>query len=285
MKMPGKVRSMIDEMEGLSSPDKAKLVRHLNDMADSLPEHPSPAEASRIVKGAMKQLEIKVGKKEKAEEPKEEPKKEKKEAVKESVGSSKLTFKAFLSELKTGVEFDANLSMKAAQKVQALLDTRFKSYFTHSQNKDGSVTFKQTGGTMDHDEGNSYVLSPQNLSKLIGDTMTKFRKLGWTFTQPVSREFIIGVPEGENLANMGTLSEGVKKTVTGDEVVAAAKKFFTPQGFDDASEYRRNIEMNLVKRGGAYKKDAFDRNDIVKLFNDIDLELYANDFCKDMGLA
>jgi len=111
MKMPGKVRSMIDEMEGLSSSDKAKLVRHLNDMADSLPEHPTPAEAKRIVNGALKSLKIVVGKddepkkeepkKEKKEEPKEEPKKEKKEAVKESAAPRKLTFKAFLSEAGT----------------------------------------------------------------------------------------------------------------------------------------------------------------------------------------
>lgn len=95
MKMPGKVRSMIDEMEGLSSSDKAKLIRHLNDMAASLPEHPTPAEAARIVKGALKQLDISSKKKEKKaeEEPKEEPKKEKKEKVEES---QKLSFKAFL---------------------------------------------------------------------------------------------------------------------------------------------------------------------------------------------
>jgi len=174
MKMPGKVRSMIDEMEGLSSPDKAKLVRHLNDMADSLPEHPSPAEASRIVKGAMKQLEIKVGKAEKKEEPKEEPKKEKKETVKESKAPRKLTFKMFLES---------------------------------------------------------------------------------------------------------------KTAVTGDEIVAAAKKFFTPQGFDDSNIYRQEIEMNITKRGGDWKKEAFNRSDIKKLFNDIGLEHFLDDFCDSMALA
>ena len=174
MKMPGKVRSMIDEMEGLSSPDKAKLVRHLNDMADSLPEHPSPAEASRIVKGAMKQLEIKVGKAEKKEEPKEEPKKEKKEAVKESVAPRKLTFKMFLE----------------------------------------------------------------------------------------SRE-----------------------GVTGDEIVKASKKFFTPQGFDDANVYHREIEMNITKRGGGWKQEAFSREDVQQLLDFVGLEHYAEDFCDSMGLA
>lgn len=87
MKLPGRVRSIVDEMEGLKDSDKAKLLRHLSDMEDSLPEHPTPAEAMRIVKGALKKLEISVGKSEDKEEKKEE-KKEVKEA--------KLSFKAFL---------------------------------------------------------------------------------------------------------------------------------------------------------------------------------------------
>lgn len=93
MKLPGRVRSIIDEMEGLKDSDKAKLLRHLSEVEDSLPEHPTPAEAMRIVKGALKKLEISIGKEEKKEEPKEE-KKEKKEDVKES----RLTFKQFILE-------------------------------------------------------------------------------------------------------------------------------------------------------------------------------------------
>lgn len=86
MKLPGRVRSIVDEMEGLKDSDKAKLLRHLSDMEDSLPEHPTPAEAMRIVKGAMKKLEISAGK--------SEEKKEEKKEVKEA----KLSFKAFIME-------------------------------------------------------------------------------------------------------------------------------------------------------------------------------------------
>jgi hypothetical protein len=200
MKLPGKVRSIIDEMEGLSSSDKAKVLRHLNDMADSLPEHPTPAEAQRIVKGALKKVGVGAKKKEEAPEEKEEkeekPKKEK-ETVKESL-SKKVSFKAFLNEFAHG-DFDAATSEKAAQKVQDLLDSRFHGYFDYKRNSDGSVTFTQSTMAANHDEGNGYVLSPQNLSKLIGPMMDLFRKEGWTFTQPVSRKFIIGLPAGADL--------------------------------------------------------------------------------------
>ena len=256
---------MIDEMEGLSSSDKAKLVRHLNDMADSLPEHPTPAEASRIVKGALKSLEIKVGKKEKDEEPKEEkPKKEKKEdkkeAVKESVGVAKKTFKAFLMELNSG-EYDKNLSAKAAMKIQALLDTRFRGYFDHSINKDGSVTFKQNGGTHEHDAGNEYVLSPQNLTKLIGPVMDKFRKLGWTFTQPAMKEFIIGVPEGANLSNASdVLKEGIagKQPVPLKDIIKIVYDSTMPMHVVD-------VLQDAAKKKGIAKHQPLDKQRLKEL--------------------
>lgn len=120
MKLPGKVRSMIDEM-GLSSKDKTAVLRHLNDMADSLPEHPTPAEAKRIVDGALKK--VGAGKKKDEEKPEEKeekkedkPKEEKKEKVEES---RKMTFKTFL-ESKSAVYKDAIVS--AAKKIMGTED-------------------------------------------------------------------------------------------------------------------------------------------------------------------
>lgn len=90
---------------GLSSSDKTKVLRHLNDMADSLPEHPTPAEAKHIVDGALKKVgagqkkddEEKPEEKpeEKKEKKEDKPKEEKKEKVEEA---RKLSFKAFISE-------------------------------------------------------------------------------------------------------------------------------------------------------------------------------------------
>lgn len=97
MKLPGRIRSFIDEMEDIDHGAKNKLKRFISDMGESLPESPSPKEVERIVKGAMKELEIGA---KKVEEPKEEkPKKEKKADKEEKVEESKkLTFKDFLSE-------------------------------------------------------------------------------------------------------------------------------------------------------------------------------------------
>jgi hypothetical protein len=96
MKLPGRVRSIIDEMDGLKDSDKAKLLRHLSDMEDSLPEHPTPQEAKRIVMGAMKKLKIIIG--DDSEEEKEEKPKKEKEEKKEDVKESRLTFKQFILE-------------------------------------------------------------------------------------------------------------------------------------------------------------------------------------------
>ena len=96
-KLPGRLQSALDELE-MDSNQKTKLKKFIADMGETLPEHPSPEEVKRIIKGAIKQLELGGKKADKEEEPKEEkPKKEKKDE-KEEVKESRMSFKQFLSE-------------------------------------------------------------------------------------------------------------------------------------------------------------------------------------------
>lgn len=85
MKLPNRIRSYITDADFISLDDKSDLTFYLNSIKDTLPEFPSPSDAERIVKGAMKTLKIKLPKSEK-EPPKEKPKEEKK-PVKESVNA------------------------------------------------------------------------------------------------------------------------------------------------------------------------------------------------------
>lgn len=98
--------------------------------------------------------------------------------------------------LQESTSYDARATQQQAQKIQAALDKLYKGYFDSHPNGDGSITFSQNGGAGGlNTDDNPYILNPKNLSKVIDPFFRSFREEGWTFTQPVSGKFTIGVPE------------------------------------------------------------------------------------------
>ena len=96
--------------------------------------------------------------------------------------------------LEDTIKYDRLVTQKMATEIMKSLNVKFHGYFDMKTNNDSSITFMQNGGSQQHDANNGYVLSPQNLSKVLDPYMRPFREKGWTFTQPVNREFTIGVP-------------------------------------------------------------------------------------------
>jgi hypothetical protein len=93
-------------------------------------------------------------------------------------------------------DYDSQATTKVANKLQAILDKKFSGYFEWKNQSNGAVVFKQTIQSSPHDASNEYVLSPQNLSKVISPIMDTFRQKGWIFSQPSGGEFTIAVPQG-----------------------------------------------------------------------------------------
>jgi hypothetical protein len=112
MKLPGRIQSYLDELD-LEGGVKAKLKKHIASMGEALPEHPTPKEVEKIVKGSMKNLKISIGTSEDEDEPKKE--KPKAEKVEES---KKQTFKEFLNEGR----WSTPTTPEQKAKLKALLD-------------------------------------------------------------------------------------------------------------------------------------------------------------------
>jgi hypothetical protein len=197
MKLPGRIQSALDELE-IESSAKAKVKKFILDMGETLPEHPTPEEVKRIIKGAMKHLE--VGKKAEEPEAKEEkPKKEKAEKKEEVKESKRLSFKEFVSEAdgkNLGNQFSADIdSKKDASRfiydsdayrvaywandtieVFVVFDLKSnKSYFFDEKTRQSYVDFKATkhGESMTQDDEDALKEMHDDLDGKISDDICK----------------------------------------------------------------------------------------------------------------
>ena len=98
------------------------------------------------------------------------------------------------------VQVDSQATAKYAEEIVDKLNSYFSTTpgergFYSKVNQDGSVTVIQNHpGTMDSQKSNwDGVVSPQNVSKVIGPYYNMFRQKGWRFDQPVGGEFTVAV--------------------------------------------------------------------------------------------
>ena len=86
-------------------------------------------------------------------------------------------------------------------KILGTLNKTFDNAFDFRNNQDGSFTVVQrpkTGPTDIYDpqhENNPYVLTPQNMSKVLDPYYNMFRQKGWRFDQPSGGQFTIAVTQ------------------------------------------------------------------------------------------
>lgn len=131
--------------------------------------------------------------------------------------------------------FDKQKTLVTANAVIAALKKTFNVEFDDTWSDANGVTIKYTPGQSGAHSDNQYVLSPQNLSKVIDPFFRDYRSKGWTFTQPSGGSFSIGVPAAANeslqmirrIAGLPAIAEA-KATPTADEVfMKMASKFMT----------------------------------------------------------
>jgi hypothetical protein len=97
------------------------------------------------------------------------------------------------------MQVDAQATGKYAEEIVDKLNSYFSTTptygFSSKVNQDGSVTVIQSHpGTMDTQHADMEgVVSPQNVSKVIGPYYNTFRQKGWRFDQPVGGEFTVAV--------------------------------------------------------------------------------------------
>ena len=97
------------------------------------------------------------------------------------------------------MQVDAQATGKYAEEIVDKLNSYFSTTptygFSSKVNQDGSVTVIQSHpGTMDSQKADwKGVVSPQNVSKVIGPYYNMFRQKGWRFDQPVGGEFTVAV--------------------------------------------------------------------------------------------
>jgi hypothetical protein len=99
------------------------------------------------------------------------------------------------------MQVDPQTTGKYAEEIVDKLNSYFSTTpgergFYSKVNQDGSVTVIQGHpGTMDTQYADMEgVVSPQNVSKVIGPYYNMFRQKGWRFDQPVGGEFTVAVP-------------------------------------------------------------------------------------------
>ncbi len=94
----------------------------------------------------------------------------------------------------------AKYAEEIANKLNSYFGTTPGQYgFSSKVNQDGSATVIQGHpGTMDPQHADMEgVVSPQNVSKVIGPYYDMFRQKGWRFDQPVGGEFTIAVTQAQ----------------------------------------------------------------------------------------
>ena len=91
-------------------------------------------------------------------------------------------------------KYDASLTGQAAEAMSAMLSKEMNVSVDVKQNQDGSATLTVNNGRLEADSGTA---SPKRLGELIDKSFRAYREKGWTFTQPQSGRFTIGIPEGK----------------------------------------------------------------------------------------
>ena len=91
-------------------------------------------------------------------------------------------------------QVDRELTASYAAKIVDAIKARFAVPVNVSTKNNFTVITVNNGHMNMADGGNSAVLTPKGLSDVIEPWWNEFRKKGWTFSQPVSGSFSIGVP-------------------------------------------------------------------------------------------
>ena len=87
-------------------------------------------------------------------------------------------------------KYDTAMTSKAAEAMSAMLAKEMNVNVDVKQNEDGSATLTVNNGHLSTDSGTA---SPKHLSALIDKSFRAYREKGWTFTQPQSGRFTIGI--------------------------------------------------------------------------------------------
>lgn len=92
-------------------------------------------------------------------------------------------------------QVDRNQTTQWANKI---LNSDLKGYIKGQWDHDGFYEFTITAKVpqeQDPQGTNLAILTPKAISKILEPFELEFKKKGWTFTQPVSGKFAIGVPK------------------------------------------------------------------------------------------
>ena len=174
------------------------------------------------------------------------------------------------------VEYDQRASQKAAQPVWNAIDKKFGAYFTTEITRSGAVKFIQKGGVsyMDHDENNDFVLSPQNLSKVIDPYFYSYRQKGWHFSQPAGGEFFIGVPMNAKVKESSMMSQNTNEqpqAAMSEDMAQQLEKPWKVKGIIGLnSPFVRGFDTELERDEWVAKNQ---NNDRIEITNVIDADV------------
>lgn len=161
-------------------------------------------------------------------------------------------------------KYDAKLTGQAAEAMSAMLAKAMNVNADVKQNEDGSATITINNGRLEADSGTA---SPKHLSDLIDKSFRAYREKGWTFTQPQSGKFTIGIPVAkvtemdDGYANDGHATMAIElpsvTTSVGDQSMTIGAPMANP-GLDPATVTVYAESINAVSYGGDSTVVAFD---------------------------